>query len=95
MQRDFEGYQHSVKNVLLQARRSPNSGVRGVVATLIRVPEQFERALDMALGSQLQNIVVDREEDAKRMIDYLRVNRLGRATFSAALRGARAHAGPE
>ena len=81
MQRDFEGYQHSVKNVLLQARRSPNSGVRGVVATLIRVPEQFERALDMALGSQLQNVVVDREEDAKRMIDYLRVNRLGRATF--------------
>ncbi len=81
MQRDYEGYQHSVKNVLLQARRSPDSGVRGVVATLIRVPEQLERALDMALGSALQNIVVDREEDAKRMIDYLRVNRLGRATF--------------
>jgi chromosome segregation protein len=81
MQRDFEGYQHSVKNVLLQARRSPDSGVRGVVASLIRVPEQLERALDMALGSALQNIVVDREEDAKRMIDYLRVNRLGRATF--------------
>ncbi len=82
MQRDFEGYQHSVKNVLLQARRAGTlSGVRGVVATLIRVPEQFERALDMALGSQLQNIVVDREEDAKRMIDYLRANRLGRATF--------------
>ncbi len=82
MQRDFEGYQHSVKNVLLQARRAGTaSGVRGVVATLIRVPERFERALDMALGGQLQNIVVDREEDAKRMIDYLRVNRLGRATF--------------
>ena len=81
MQRDFEGYQHSVKNVLLQARRSAGSGVRGVVATLIRVPEHLERALDMALGGALQNIVVDREEDAKRMIDYLRVNRLGRATF--------------
>ncbi len=81
MQRDFEGYQHSVKNVLLQARRLPDSGVRGVVATLIRVPEELERAMDMALGSALQNIVVDREEDAKRMIDYLRVNRLGRATF--------------
>ena len=52
-----------------------------MVATLIRVPEQLERALDMALGGALQNIVVDREEDAKRMIDHLRVNRLGRATF--------------
>jgi chromosome segregation protein len=81
MQRDFEGYQHSVKNVLMQARRNAGSGVCGVVATLIRVPEQLERALDMALGGALQNIVVEREEDAKRMIDYLRANRLGRATF--------------
>ncbi len=81
MQRDFEGYQHSVKNVLLQARRANTSGVRGVVASLIRVPERLERALDMALGGALQHIVVEREEDAKQMIDYLRVNRLGRATF--------------
>ncbi len=81
MQRDYEGYQHSVKQVLLQARRLPESGVRGVVASLISVPRELERAIDMVLGAALQNIVVDREEDAKRMIDYLRVNRLGRATF--------------
>ena len=81
MQRDYEGYQNSVKQVLLQARRTQGSGVHGVVATLITVPRKLERAIDMVLGGALQNIVVEREEDAKRMIDFLRNGRLGRATF--------------
>ena len=81
MQRDYEGYQFSVKNVLMQAKRQANSGVHGVVATLIKVPRNLERAIDVALGPALQNVVVDREEDAKRMIEYLKENRLGRATF--------------
>ena len=81
MQRDYEGYQNSVKQVLMQARRTQGSGVHGVVADLIRVPAKLERAMDMALGAALQNVVVDRDEDAKRMIDYLRQNRYGRATF--------------
>ena len=81
MQRDYEGYNNSVKQVLLQARRISGSGVHGVVADLIHVPEKLERAVDMVLGGALQNIVVDRDEDAKRMIEYLRKNRFGRATF--------------
>ena len=81
MQRDYEGYNNSVKQVLLQARRQSGSGVHGVVADLIHVPEKLERAIDMVLGGALQNIVVDRDEDAKRMIEYLRRNRFGRATF--------------
>ncbi|MBQ8508137.1 MAG: chromosome segregation protein SMC [Clostridia bacterium] len=81
MQRDYEGYNNSVKQVLLQARRNTGSGVHGVVADLIRVPARLERAVDMVLGGALQNIVVDRDEDAKRMIEYLRANRFGRATF--------------
>ncbi len=81
MQRDYEGYNNSVKQVLLQARRIPNSGVHGVVADLIHVPERLERAMDMVLGGALQNIVVERDEDAKRMIEFLRKNRFGRATF--------------
>ena len=81
MRRDFDGYQNSVKQVLLQARREGGAGVRGVVASLIRVPRDLERAVDMVLGGALQNVVVDREEDAKHMIDYLRGGRLGRATF--------------
>ncbi len=81
MQRDYEGYNNSVKQVLLQARRIPSSGVHGVVADLIHVPARLERAMDMVLGGALQNVVVDRDEDAKRMIEYLRANRFGRATF--------------
>ena len=81
MQRDYEGYNNSVKQVLMQAKRVPNSGVHGVVADLIHVPARLERAMDMVLGGALQNIVVDRDEDAKRMIEYLRKNRFGRATF--------------
>jgi len=81
MQRDFDGYQNSVKQVLLQARREGGAGVRGVVANLIRVPRELEKAVDMVLGGALQNVVVDREEDAKHMIEYLRQGRLGRATF--------------
>ena len=82
MQRDYEGYNNSVKQVLLQARRQGESaGVHGVVADLIHVPARLERAMDMVLGGALQNIVVNRDEDAKRMIEYLRANRFGRATF--------------
>ena len=77
MQNDYEGYQHSVKQVLLYARKSGVSGVHGVVAELIEVPEKLERAIDMVLGGALQNIVVERDEDAKRMIEYLRNNRFG------------------
>ncbi len=81
MRRDYEGYQHSVKKVLQYAKKQKDAGVHGVVAALIQVPHELERAIDMVLGAALQNIVVEREEDAKRMIDYLRSNRLGRATF--------------
>ncbi|MBQ8964721.1 MAG: chromosome segregation protein SMC [Clostridia bacterium] len=82
MQRDYEGYNNSVKQVLMQARRlGQGSGVHGVVADLIHVPARLERAMDMVLGGALQNVVVNRDEDAKRMIEYLRANRFGRATF--------------
>jgi chromosome segregation protein len=62
MQRDYEGYNNSVKQVLLQARRQQGSGVHGVVADLIHVPEKLERAVDMVLGGALQNIVVENEQ---------------------------------
>ena len=81
MQRDYEGYNLSVKQVLKEAERRGGAGVHGVVASIIRAPEKLEKALDMVLGAQLQNIVVDRDEDAQQMIEYLKKNRFGRATF--------------
>lgn len=81
MQRDYEGYNQSVKQVLMEAERRGGAGVHGVVASILHAPQKLERALDMVLGGTLQNVVVDRDEDAKAMIEYLKRNRYGRATF--------------
>ncbi len=79
MARELEGYSGAVKKALAWA--AGDARVRGVLAQLLQVPQEYETALDMALGQALQNIVTDDEETAKRLIDYLRDNRLGRATF--------------
>ena len=79
MSREMEGYSQSVRKALSFAQG--DSSVRGVVARLIRVPKELETAIDMVLGGALQNIITQDEESAKRIIDYLRNNKLGRATF--------------
>ena len=79
MERDYAGYQQAVKQVLLHARG--NQGVRGVVASLMQVPKELERAVEAVLGGALQNVVTSDEYVARDMIAYLRSNKLGRATF--------------
>lgn len=81
LQEGYEGYQYSVKHALTYARREKLGGIRDVVAMLLTIPKEYETAMDMALGGAMQNIVTDTEQDAKRMIEYLRQNKLGRATF--------------
>ncbi|MEA4929410.1 MAG: chromosome segregation protein SMC, partial [Candidatus Limiplasma sp.] len=81
LQEGYEGYQYPVRQALTHARRQNLSGVHDVVAMLLSVPKAYETALDMALGGAMQNIVTETERDAKQMIDYLRQNKLGRATF--------------
>ncbi|MBQ3864444.1 MAG: chromosome segregation protein SMC [Clostridia bacterium] len=79
MAREYEGYQNPVRETLRHFRTREN--VYGVVADLLVSPKQYEVAIETALGGQLQNIVCDREETAQEMIQYLREQRLGRATF--------------
>ncbi|MBO7358344.1 MAG: chromosome segregation protein SMC [Clostridia bacterium] len=81
MQRDYEGYNSSVKQVLLEARRRGMRSVHGVVANIISADKTIEKAIETALGPALQNIVVDTEEDARELIEFLKENRFGRATF--------------
>ena len=81
MQRDYEGYNSSVKQVLLEARRRGMRSVHGVVANIISADKAIEKAIETALGPALQNIVVDTEEDARELIEFLKENRFGRATF--------------
>lgn len=83
MKDDYEGYYKSVKNVLLACKKNNNlgKGVKGVVAELINVDKRYEKAIEVALGSSLQNIVTQTQEDAKVIIDYLKKHKLGRVTF--------------
>ena len=55
--------------------------MHGVLANIIEVPEQYQTAIEMCLGMSLQNIVTDTEEDAKKLVEHLRKNNLGRASF--------------
>ena len=82
-EKEKEGYQKSVKTLLKDCKTTKElgKGVKGALAELIDVPAKLETAIEMALGAGLQNIVIEKEEDAKRLIEYLRQNNLGRATF--------------
>lgn len=75
----YEGYGGSVKKVMEQKERE--KGIIGVVADIIKVDKKYETAIETALGGNIQNIVTDNEETAKKMIGFLKNNRLGRATF--------------
>ena len=81
LQDGYDGYQYAVKNALTYARRQKMTGVVDVVAMLLSVPREYETAMDMALGAAMQNIVTETEQDAKQLIEYLRTNKMGRATF--------------
>lgn len=82
-EREKEGYAKSVKEILNACEKDTNlsKGIHGVLANLISVDDQYSTAIEMALGASMQNIVTETEQDAKRMIEYLRDNKLGRATF--------------
>ncbi len=75
----YEGYGGSVKRVMEQKENNP--GIVGVVADIIKVDKKYETAIETALGGNIQNIVTDDEETAKKMIAFLKKNKGGRATF--------------
>ena len=75
----YEGFGQSIKRVM--ERKEDTPGIIGVVADIIRVKKEYEIAVETALGGSIQNIVTDNEQTAKKMIEYLKKNRYGRATF--------------
>jgi len=81
MEKIREGYSKAVKLVMGEAQRGGLKNVHGPVADLIRVPDQYTVAIETALGGAMQNIVVDREEDGKAVIQYLKRRDGGRATI--------------
>ena len=75
----YDGYGNSIRKVM--DHKEKEKGLLGVVADIIKVDKQYEIAVETALGGSIQNIVTEDEETAKRMIQFLKKNKFGRATF--------------
>ena len=82
-EKEKEGYIKSVKELLLDCDKNSQlkKGMHGVLANLISVNKEYELAIEMCLGQALQNVVTETEEDAKKLVEHLRNNNLGRASF--------------
>ncbi|OCL27047.1 chromosome segregation protein SMC [Orenia metallireducens] len=82
MEENYEGYYRGVKNLFKYIEESAQiEGVCGVIAELINTPQEYETAIEVSLGSTLQNVVVEDDQVAKEAIEYLKTSKGGRATF--------------
>lgn len=81
LERNLEGFAHSVKIIMRQAKSGNLSGIHGPVSRVIKTPSQYSTAIEIALGAAMQNIVTTDDNDAKRAIAYLKQHDGGRATF--------------
>ncbi len=81
MSREMEGYANSVRSAVRYAEEQGLDKVYGPLNRLVSVPREYETAIDMVLGNAQQDVVTEDEETAKALIEFLRENRLGRATF--------------
>ncbi len=81
MEKEYEGFSKAVKSVMQASERNHLRGIHGPVASLMKTQEKYTVALEIALGGGMQNVVVDREEDAKAAMQYLKQRDAGRGTF--------------
>ena len=82
-EKEKEGYSKSVKNLLLDCDKNKelSKGVCGVLANIVSTEKEYETAIEMCLGGSLQNIVTETESEAKKLVEHLRKNNMGRASF--------------
>ena len=81
MEREYQGFTKAVKEVMQEASRGRLGGLHGPVANKLSTKENYALAIETALGASSQNIIVDRPEDGKRAIQFLKRTDSGRATF--------------
>ena len=81
MEKEYEGFSKAVRVVMQESDRKRLQGIHGPVSKLIRVEDEYTIAVEIALGSSMQRIVVDNEQCAKAGIQYLKRSDSGRATF--------------
>ena len=81
LERNLEGFAHSVKIIMREAKKGTLSGICGPVSRVIKTRPEYNTAIEIALGAAMQNIVTENDSDAKRAIAYLKQHDGGRATF--------------
>ncbi|WMJ76296.1 MULTISPECIES: chromosome segregation protein SMC [unclassified Sedimentibacter] len=82
MESYYDGYYKSIKTVMNNKKKVPVlSSVLGTVADIIKTEKRFETAVEVALGSSIQNIIVNTGKEAEDIIEYLKKNKIGRVTF--------------
>lgn len=80
---DYQGYQEAVQRLMQDAKYDPNvkSKIMGVLAEVLKVPSEYEAAIEYALGGAMQNVLVESEREAGDLINYLKQKNYGRVTF--------------
>ena len=81
MEKEYEGFNKAVRLIMQAAEKNALRGVHGPVANLMTTDKRYAVAIEIALGAGMQNVVVDREEDARSAINFLKQRDGGRATF--------------
>lgn len=75
---DMQGFS---KNVKLLLKNKELEGIDNVVANIITVKKGYEKAIEQLLYGRLENVIIQKSINAKKAIDYLKKERLGRTTF--------------
>ena len=81
LEKNLEGFTHSVKIIMREAKKGNLTGIHGPVSRVIKTPSEYSTAVEIALGAAMQNIVTSNDTDAKNAIAYLKRSDGGRATF--------------
>ncbi|AKI96916.1 chromosome segregation protein SMC [Kosmotoga pacifica] len=78
-QEEYQGFSRAVREIF--KRKETFESLIDVVANVVNVPEAFETAISVLLGGHMQDIVVEDANTAKRIVDFLKMNKIGRATL--------------
>ncbi len=83
MEAYYDGYYKSIKTVMNNKEKEPmlKKSILGTVADIIKTEKKYETAIEVALGSAIQNIIVSTDIEAENIIEYLKKNKIGRVTF--------------
>lgn len=83
MEAYYDGYYKSIKTLMNNKEKNEmlNKSILGTVADIIHTNKEYETAIEISLGSAIQNIIVNSETEAENIIEYLKTNKIGRVTF--------------